>query len=633
MELTLENNAMKMDVHREDVKNAFKYDGSARMSHLSKMAAVDIEFNDLMYSTPGASRKESNLILKGISGQFKSGELTAILGPSGAGKSTLLNILAGYKCTDINGSININGQPRNIREFKKMSCYIMQQDLVQPKLTVSEAMAFAADLKLDKRKSLFEKHIAIDEILNTLRLSASRNTTTEKLSGGERKRLMIALELVNNPPIIFLDEPTTGLDELSSSQCIELLQRLARIGRTVICSVHTPSAKIFQKFDHVYAITSGQCIYRGTPSNLVPYLQSMGVECPKHYNPADFVIEISSGDYGFDLTERMLACVEMKAPILPIQRSKQEFEFERKNPRILWFDQFSTLVRRMTMQLYRDRNYIYMKIFFHIFLGFVIGGLFLGMGNDGSKALFNFGFCFACIIVFLYIPMLPVLLRFPGEILLMKREYFNRWYKMSAYYWALTIVKIPEQIVLSLIYLTLVYFITGQPLEWQRCSMFFSTCFLCAFIAESMAYSIASVFNVVNSVFFGPALTCPLILVAVQGFGDPSPLPLYRTILMYTSYIRYGLEALIAAMYGNGRKRLPCPLEEVYCHFSSPVEIFRTIGRQTVPNFMLDIFALIIILCLCKGILYYLLRQRVQPNKTFQMLHLVGTLVKKHFNM
>lgn len=80
----------------------------------------------------------------------------------------------------------------------------------------------------------------------------------------------------------------SGLDELSSSQCIELLQKLARFGRTVICSIHTPSASIFQKFDHVYVIAAGKCAYRSTPSNVVPFLKGIGVECPKHYNPADF---------------------------------------------------------------------------------------------------------------------------------------------------------------------------------------------------------------------------------------------------------------------------------------------------------------------------------------------------------
>jgi len=80
----------------------------------------------------------------------------------------------------------------------------------------------------------------------------------------------------------------SGLDELTSSQCIDLLQTLARFGRTVVCSIHTPNATAFKKFDHVYVVAAGQCLYRGTSNNVIPFLQSLDIECPKHYNPADF---------------------------------------------------------------------------------------------------------------------------------------------------------------------------------------------------------------------------------------------------------------------------------------------------------------------------------------------------------
>jgi ABC-type multidrug transport system ATPase subunit len=93
---------------------------------------------------------------------------------------------------------------------------------------------------------------------------------------------------VNNPPVLFLDEPTTGLDCNSSSQCIELLRRIAHGGRTVICSIHTPSAKVFEMFDHVYIVANGQCIYQGEGHNIVPFTESIGLRCPKTYNPADF---------------------------------------------------------------------------------------------------------------------------------------------------------------------------------------------------------------------------------------------------------------------------------------------------------------------------------------------------------
>ena len=80
----------------------------------------------------------------------------------------------------------------------------------------------------------------------------------------------------------------SGLDDLSCSQCVSLLKRIARGGRTVICSVHTPSAKIFDMFDRVYIVAAGQCVYQGNGSNIVDYMQNIGLSCPLTYNPADF---------------------------------------------------------------------------------------------------------------------------------------------------------------------------------------------------------------------------------------------------------------------------------------------------------------------------------------------------------
>ncbi|XP_070153216.1 ATP-binding cassette sub-family G member 1-like isoform X2 [Polyergus mexicanus] len=614
----------------ENIPNRDKY-FAHNVSYASKMTAVDIEFNDLTYAVP-SFRKKSRMLLKAISGQFRSGELTAIMGPSGAGKSTLLNVLAGYKCTEISGSININGQPRDMQEFKKMSCYIMQEDLAQPGLTIIEAMFFAADLKLGRKKSQSEKRIAINEILAILGLSETRNTLMERLSGGERKRLIIALELLNNPPVIFLDEPTTGLDELSSFHCIDSLQKLARFGRNVICSIHTPSASVFNKFHNIYIMTAGQCAYRGTPDNMLPFLQGIGLECPKYHNPADFVIEISSGDYGFDPIKQMITRVK-KLSILPISRTKYKLELDTQNPKVFWLDQFKTLIERMILQLYRNRNYIYMKISAYIFMGLIIGSLFFNMGNDGSKTMFNFSFCISCIILFLYIPMLSVLLNFPFEIKIIKREYINRWYDLSAYYWALIVINVPLQILFGLIYLSIVYVITGQPLEWYRCIMFCSACFMCSFIGESIGHNIATTFNSVNGIFVGSVIYCIMILAAVQGLGLPTSLSIYRKLFMYSSFVRYGLEALIVAMYGFNRQRLPCPMKEEYCNYSSPKEIFRIIALKNAPNYWVDLLALIIIFIIFKITFYYLLKQRMQPNKTIQILQIIGKSIKNHFNI
>ncbi|KAI4459804.1 abc transporter g family member 28 [Holotrichia oblita] len=237
-------------------------------------------------------KRGKKIILKSISGNFRSGHLTGILGSSGAGKTTLLNVLAGDTQTNISGKIHVNGRPRIMKNFCKTACYIRQEDLIQPFLTVKESISIVAELKLGQSFSAAEKECVTSGILSMIGLGASLNTSVENLSGGERKRLIIALELVNNPGIFFLDEPTTGLDDVSMRSCINLLKCLTLQGRNVICTLHQPSDSLLKLFDTVYFMSNGYCIYNGTVANLIPFLSTAKFPCPKNYNPADYIIEI-----------------------------------------------------------------------------------------------------------------------------------------------------------------------------------------------------------------------------------------------------------------------------------------------------------------------------------------------------
>ncbi|XP_073947451.1 ATP-binding cassette sub-family G member 1 isoform X2 [Choristoneura fumiferana] len=584
---------------------------------------MDLEFRNLRYTVYNRLKKgKGRDVVKGVHGRFRSGQLVAIMGPSGAGKSSLLNAISGYRSVGVTGELLVDGQPRNEQLFQSSSCYITQEDLLQPLLTVREAMDVAVSLKLAKGSVA-----QADEILQELGLLEHQNTKTDLLSGGQKKRLSIALELVNNPPVFFLDEPTSGLDTVTTMQCVKLLRQLARQGRTVVCTIHQPAASLLELFDQVYVLADGKCIFQGDTAAMIPHLQDVGLPCPRHHNPADFIIEVTEHPENITkLSEEMLNGRLYKTSKLEQQTeptnnmelkicyhtddagetevmltnenclykvpkyeaststSSLSSRMTQMNSSMAWmkvqkqtdscgypttfFEQFSILLCRMLKQISRNRTGLWIQLFHHILCSVLIGLCFLNMANDGTQMFNHLKMCVGLVIFFAYTQIMVPVLVYPQEVKLVKKEHFNRWYSLTPYYAALTVSKLPVQMFLNCLFCTIVYFMVGVPFKAERFIAFCLIGNVVSLVGEGMGMAIGSVFNVRNGCAIGPTAMAPFLGLAIYGFDFAHRIPLMMNILMKTSFIRCGVVAMVLTIFGFGRAPLEC--KDVYCHFSKP---------------------------------------------------------------
>lgn len=269
----------------------------------------------------------------------------------------------------------------------------MQEQNLHSLLTLRETMNFSIKLKTGNAlsKQLRDKKIML--ILEDLGLAMHADTFVGSLSGGQQKRLSIAMELVDDPSIMFLDEPTTGLDSSSSTQCIRLLKKLAQEGKTIICTIHTPSALLLEMFDNLYALANGSCIYQGSSKNLVPFLSELDLICPETFNPADFLLEIANNDYGpqnHRLTEKIQNGINRdyrKTSQRTAMLKQVEAPIGLRTDGSSFVNQVFQLTARNMLFNRRDKSYMLTRFVVYLFVGILVGVMYYDIGNEARQMI------------------------------------------------------------------------------------------------------------------------------------------------------------------------------------------------------------------------------------------------------
>ena len=528
----------------------------------------------------------NKLILKDLSGEFKAGTSTAIIGPSGSGKTTLLNFICARMKESpslaVNGNLYVNGHKvDSIKEMKHRFGYVMQFDVMYDDFTPREQFYDTARLA-----GVADPNESTENVIDWFNLQKCQNTRvgglfTHGLSGGEKKRTSIGLEVISNPSVVFMDEPTTGLDSKSALDVAKLIKVLAANGRTIITTIHQPSTDILARFDRIICLCEGRTIYDGKPLEIPQYFARLGYAPPAHTNPADHVMTIVNDDdirirefnKGNKVTEtevrkefeerldQFSKAYNQSRPTLGKERGPDEqFEALKVNPHNQsTFFVFQILIKKFCIYSYRNFNVFVVKIiqslafvFFNIILYNDLADFredTVGALQDKQGLVFcvTGTMCFAGFMSSVngIIPLLPA----------NKRENEARLYSPVSYYFVSTLYQFPMQLIIVFVYLGAGWYICDFKPGFQSFFEYYSVLYA-AYAAASgfgdiLSYSIQNI-ELINQLL--PIVVVPYFLLS--GFTvKVKDTAFYLFYYSYLSFFRFAYQAGIYIEFGDNEQQ------------------------------------------------------------------------------
>ncbi|KAK4590785.1 hypothetical protein RGQ29_021103 [Quercus rubra] len=522
-------------------------------------------------------------LLRGVTGAFRPGVLTALMGVSGAGKTTLMDVLAGRKTGGyIEGDIRISGFPKIQETFARISGYCEQTDIHSPQVTVRESLIYSAFLRLPKEVSIEEKMIFVDEVMELVELDNLKDAIVglpgiTGLSTEQRKRLTIAVELVANPSIIFMDEPTSGLDARAAAIVMRTVRNTVDTGRTVVCTIHQPSIDIFEAFDDLLLMKRGQVIYSGplgqNSYKIIEYFEAIpGVpKIKKKYNPATWMLEVSSMaaevrleiDFAehfksSSLHQRNKALVKELSTPPP---GAEDLYFASQFSQSTW-GQFKSCLWKTWWTYWRSPDYNLVRFSFTLAAALIIGTIFWKVGTKreaASDLTAILGAMYAAV-VFLGINNCTTV----QPIVAIERTVFYReraagMYSALPYALAQVITEIPYVLVQSSYYTLIVYAMVG--FQWTATKFFwffFVSFFSFLYFTYYGMMTVSMTPNHQVAAIFAAAFYSVFNLFS--GFFIPAPkIPKWWVWYYWICPVAWTLYGLIVSQYGDVEATIKVP--------------------------------------------------------------------------
>ncbi|KAL7240276.1 hypothetical protein ACSBR2_006020 [Camellia fascicularis] len=548
-----------------------EFDGGSGDAPVSeKVSPVTIRWSNITCSFSNKSSKAVRFLLKNVTGEAKPGRLLAIMGPSGSGKTTLLNVLAGQIVASpwlhLSGLLEINGRPISNRSYK--FAYVRQEDLFFSQLTVRETLSLAAELQLQEISSVEERDEYVNKLLFKLGLvscadSRVGDAKVRGISGGEKKRLSLACELIASPSVIFADEPTTGLDAFQAEKVMETLQQLAQDGHTVICSIHQPRGSVYVKFDDIVLLTEGALVYAG-PARDEPlaYFSKFGYRCPEHVNPAEFLADLISIDYSsaesvYSSQKRIDGLVESflqqtssilyATPLVRRETSKNSMNLRKKTivkKKGGWWRQFWLLLKRAWMQASRDGPTNKVRARMSIASAIIFGSVFWRMGKSQSSIQDRMGLLQVAAINTAMASLTKTGGVFPKERAIVDRERAKGSYALGPYLLSKLLAEIPVGAAFPLLFGTILYPMARLHPTFSRFGKFCGIVTVESFAASAMGLTVGAMVPTTEAAMaLGPSLMTVFIVFGGY-YVNAENTPIIFRWIPRVSLIRWAFQGL-----------------------------------------------------------------------------------------